>query len=180
MIVYRNFESPLGEMIGGATERGICFLEWHDRGGVETILKRVEKRYKMKLTEGTDEHLQLMSEELAQYFAGELKQFRSKIDVTGTPFERVVWNELLKIEYGRTMSYGEMAARLNKPGAARAVGRANGANSLSILIPCHRVIEANGNLRGYGGKLWRKRYLLDLESGASRLALADQVAVGVR
>jgi len=166
-------------MIGGATERGVCFLEWHDRGGVETILNRVAKRYKMKLTEGTNAHLQSMSDELARYFAGELKQFKTAIDVTGTPFERTVWNELLKIECGKTISYGELAARLNKPGAARAVGRANGANYLAILIPCHRVIEANGNMRGYGGKVWRKRYLLDLESGASRLALDTQIASAI-
>lgn len=172
MIVYHDFESPLGPMIGGATDNGVCFLEWHDRGGVETILKRVEKRYKTDCTRGSNPHLSTMADELERYFANELKTFDTKIDVTGTAFERVVWNELLKIRYGRTMSYGELAARLNRPGAARAVGRANGANYLAILIPCHRVIEANGNLRGYGGGLWRKRNLLQLETGERSLDLS--------
>ena len=152
-------------MIGGATPNGICFLEWHDRGGVVAILKRVKKRYKCELAEGNNCHLDSLESELALYFKSKLKQFETTLDVKGTEFESKVWAELLKIDYGVTRSYGEMATLLNKPGAARAVGRANGANYLGIVIPCHRVIEANGKLRGYGGKLWRKKYLLDLESG---------------
>jgi AraC family transcriptional regulator of adaptative response/methylated-DNA-[protein]-cysteine methyltransferase len=163
-------------MIGGATEQGVCLLEWHDRGGVETILKRVEKRYKTEVTRGTNEHLSTMATELERYFAGELKRFETKIDVAGTPFERSVWCELLKINYGTTRSYGEIASHVNKPGAARAVGRANGANYLAILIPCHRVIEANGNLRGYGGGLWRKKYLLQLETGERSFDLPPAIS----
>jgi AraC family transcriptional regulator of adaptative response/methylated-DNA-[protein]-cysteine methyltransferase len=151
-------------MIAGASSKGVCFLEWHDRGGVERIKQRVEKRYKVPLQKGNNLHLSQLEEDLVAYFAAELKQFKVTIDVSGTPFERKTWEQLLAIPYGETRSYTQIAQTLGKPGARRAVGRANGANYLSIVIPCHRVIEANGNLRGYGGKLWRKKYLLELEA----------------
>jgi len=164
-IVFRDVSSPLGEMIAGATDKGVCFLEWHDRGGVERIKQRVEKRYKMELIEGNNQHLDQLEKELASYFTGKLKKFKVSVDVTGTLFERRTWEQLLLIPYGETRSYSQIASALGKTNARRAVGRANGANYLSIVIPCHRVIEANGNLRGYGGKLWRKKYLLELEEG---------------
>lgn len=162
-IVYCNFDSPLGEMIAGATERGVCFLEWHDRGGVERIKARVTKRYDRELVEGDNSHLKLLRKELAQYFEGKLTRFTTPIDVDGTPFEMSVWKQLLMIPCGETRSYGQMAKLLGKPGASRAVGRANGANNVSIVIPCHRVIDSNGNLHGYGGGVWRKKWLLELE-----------------
>jgi len=162
-ICYRNLESPWGTMIGGATRNGACFLEWHDRGGVETILRRVARRYRCEPLPGDNAHLTRLEAELEEYFRGERREFTVSIDVTGTPFERRVWDVLLGIPCGATCSYGEIAASLGKPTASRAVGRANGANYLAILIPCHRVIEASGALRGYGGGLWRKRRLLELE-----------------
>ena len=164
-ILFRNLNSPLGQMIAGATNKGVCFLEWHDRGGIERIKQRVEKRYKLPLVEGNNRHLDQLEKELGDYFTEKLRKFGVKIDVTGTPFEKKVWEQLLQIPYGETRSYGQVAKLLGKSGAQRAVGKANGANYLSIVIPCHRVIEANGNLRGYGGKLWRKKYLLELEAG---------------
>ncbi len=165
-IVYCNFESPLGEMIAGATETGVCFLEWHDRGGVERIKERVIKRYRAQLEEGSNRHLKLLRSELEKYFQGKLEKFLVPVDVKGTPFEKRDWEQLMKIPYGVTISYGELARRMGNVNASRAVGRANGANYLSIVIPCHRVIEANGKLRGYGGGLWRKQYLIELEAGA--------------
>ena len=164
-IVYRDFKSPLGPMIAGATPNGVCFLEWHDRGGVERIMERVEKRYNMPLRPGGNAHLERLEGELAGYFAGTEKRFLTSVDVTGTQFEQAVWGQLVAIPYGQTRGYGDLALALGKPGAQRAVGRANGANYVSIVIPCHRVIESNGNLRGYGGGLWRKKWLLELERG---------------
>jgi AraC family transcriptional regulator of adaptative response/methylated-DNA-[protein]-cysteine methyltransferase len=152
-------------MIAGATEKGVCFLEWHDRGGVERILARVEKRYKRQSIAGSNHHLDLLEKELADYWNGKLTSFTVRTDIDGTKFEQAVWKQLCNIPYGTTRSYGQIATAVGKPTAARAVGRANGANYLSIVIPCHRVIEANGNLRGYGGKVWRKKHLLDLECG---------------
>ncbi len=169
-ILYSYIQSPIGNMIAGATDKGICFLEWHDRGGVERILSRVEKRYKKSLEQGIPKYLLKLQDELDNYFDGILDYFKVPIDVSGTKFENRVWNKLLKIPYGETRSYGEIASELGNPGASRAVGRANGSNYLSIVIPCHRVIESNGKLRGYGGGLWRKKYLLDIERRAfSRL-----------
>ena len=162
-ILYSTVQSPLGDMIAGSTDKGICFLEWHDRGGVERILSRVEKRYRKPLEESVSEHLLKLQTELNNYFDGTLTDFEVPIDVNGTEFENRVWDHLLKIPYAETRSYGEIALELGKPGASRAVGRANGSNYLSIVIPCHRVIESNGKLRGYGGGLKRKKYLLDLE-----------------
>ncbi len=170
-IVYCNFESPLGEMIAGATETGVCFLEWHDRGGVERIKERIIKRYRAQLEEGSNRHLKLLRSELEKYFQGKLEKFSVPVDVKGTPFEMRDWEQLMKIPYGATISYGELARRMENANASRAVGRANGANYLSIVIPCHRVIEANGKLRGYGGGLWRKQYLIELEAGAQPATL---------
>jgi len=165
IIVYRDFDSPLGEMIAGATPKGVCFLEWHDRGGVEQILRRVEKRHKSRPKPGNNAHLDQLESELAGYFSGTRTRFSTPTDVTGTPFEQTVWAHLLAIPYGQVRSYGEIATAIGQSGASRAVGRANGANYLSIVVPCHRVIESNGGLRGYGGGLWRKKWLLELEQG---------------
>ena len=163
-ILYSSVQTPLGDMIAGATDKGICFLEWYDRGGVECILSRVEKRYKRPLEQGSSELLRKLQNELSNYFDRTINKFLVPLDVNGTIFENRVWDKLLKIPYGETRSYGEIASELGKPGASRAVGRANGSNYLAIVIPCHRVIESNGKLRGYGSGLWRKKYLLDLES----------------
>jgi methylated-DNA-[protein]-cysteine S-methyltransferase len=110
-----------------------------------------------------------VKEELAAYFAGELTTFTIKVAFAGTDFQRRVWTELQQIPYGETTTYGELAERLGRPTAARAVGLANGKNPISIIVPCHRVIGSTGSLTGYGGGLPRKRYLLDFERGVPAL-----------
>jgi len=110
--------------------------------------------------------------QLRAYFAGERTAFDLPLRAAGTPFEQGVWDELRRIPYGETTSYGELAARVGEPSAARAVGRANGRNPIPIIVPCHRVIGADGSLTGFGGGLECKRALLDLESGALSLRLA--------
>jgi O-6-methylguanine DNA methyltransferase len=117
----------------------------------------------MEVGEGTNPYLDRLEEELAHYFEGTLHEFTVPLDRPGTPFQTAVWDRLLEIPYGETCSYGEVARAIGKPGASRAVGRANGENCIAIVIPCHRVIESGGGLRGYGGGLARKRWLLDLE-----------------
>ncbi|MFF2729596.1 methylated-DNA--[protein]-cysteine S-methyltransferase [Streptomyces sp. NPDC058008] len=109
--------------------------------------------------------------QLAAYFAGELTEFDLPLDLAGTPFQRSVWAELVRIPYGETRSYGELAESLGKPGASRAVGLANGKNPVGIIVPCHRVIGASGSLTGYGGGLDRKQRLLAFEQGGQ-----DEVA----
>jgi methylated-DNA-[protein]-cysteine S-methyltransferase len=107
--------------------------------------------------------------QLAAYFAGELTSFDLDLAPDGTPFQRKVWTALRGIPYGQTVTYGQLAARIGAPAASRAVGLANGKNPISIVVPCHRVIGADGSLTGYGGGLPRKRFLLDLERGAGEL-----------
>jgi methylated-DNA-[protein]-cysteine S-methyltransferase len=104
-------------------------------------------------------------EQLEQYFAGERRAFDVPLDLRGSDFQRSVWSALLEIPYGATASYGEIARRVGRPGKARAVGRANGSNPVAVIVPCHRVIGADGTLTGYGGGMERKRALLDLEAG---------------
>ncbi|MGW4062545.1 methylated-DNA--[protein]-cysteine S-methyltransferase [Amycolatopsis sp. NPDC004747] len=104
--------------------------------------------------------------ELKEYFAGQRQEFEVPLAFAGTPFQQLVWAELRKIPYGTTISYGQLADRLGKPAASRAVGLANGKNPIGIIVPCHRVVGSNGSLTGYGGGLDRKRYLLDFEQGA--------------
>ncbi len=165
-ILFRDdIESPLGAMIAGTSSQGICFLEWRDRGGIERILQRVEQRYRLPVKQGEHPYVQRLIKELAEYFRGARAAFTGPLHIAGTAFEQSVWNQLLAIPHGETRSYGDLARALGNPGASRAVGRANGANYISILIPCHRVCDSNGNLHGYGGGLWRKKRLLDLEAG---------------
>ncbi len=106
-----------------------------------------------------------VAEQLAEYFAGSRRAFDLELALDGNAFERRVWDALVEIPYGETASYGEIARRIGEPGAARAVGLANGRNPIAVIVPCHRVIGADGSLTGYGGGLKRKRFLLDLESG---------------
>lgn len=107
------------------------------------------------------------TEQLEAYFAGELKEFTMRLRLHGTPFQRAVWDQLRRIPYGETRGYGELAETLGNPGASRAVGLANGKNPIGIIVPCHRVVGANGSLTGYGGGLDRKQRLLDFESGSA-------------
>jgi len=122
---------------------------------------------------GESDHLRQLRAELAEYFAGKCRHFSVPVVYPGTEFEQRVWNQLLAIPYSETRSYQDLARTLGQPGASRAVGRANGMNRIAILIPCHRVVNHNGELGGYGGGLWRKRILLELER-TGELASAPQ------
>ena len=112
--------------------------------------------------------------QLGEYFAGARRTFDVPLDLRGSEFQRAFWAALLEIPYGETASYGEIARRVGRPGKARAVGRANGSNPIAVIVPCHRVIGADGTLTGYGGGLERKRLLLDLESGRAQLGVLSQ------
>lgn len=111
------------------------------------------------------------AEQLAAYFAGDLRDFDIDLSTSGTPFQCRVWAALRDIPYGETASYGELAAALGQPSASRAVGLANGKNPVSIIVPCHRVVGANGSMTGYGGGIARKRWLLDFEGGTQQTLL---------
>ena len=155
--------SPLGPLVAGATPEGICLLEFCDRRMLETQLRTCQRLFASPLVPGTNPHLERLQTELAGYFAGRLRRFSVPLVYPGTPFQRRVWEQLLAIPYGETRSYQELAAAVSEPKAVRAVGRANGLNRIAIVIPCHRVVNKDGRLGGYGGGLRRKQYLLDVE-----------------
>ena len=117
--------------------------------------------------------------QLERYFRGALREFDVPLDLQGTEFQKRVWSALLEIPYGETRSYSDLARRLGKPNATRAVGAANGANPIAIIVPCHRVIASNGSLWGYGGGLERKRFLLDLEASTSSSSLFSSSTASV-
>jgi AraC family transcriptional regulator of adaptative response/methylated-DNA-[protein]-cysteine methyltransferase len=156
--------TPLGPLVAGATDAGICLLEFTDRRMLEAQFATVRRLFKAPLVPGSNEHLEALHGELTSYFAGALRSFSVPLVYPGTSFQRRVWEQLLTIPYGETRSYEELAVAVGEPKAVRAVGRANGLNRISILIPCHRVVRKNGGLGGYGGGLRRKQYLLSLES----------------
>ena len=173
-ILLHRLTTPLGPMIAGASETALFLLEFADRRMLETQIERVRARTGRVAVPGVNEVILQVGEELDAYFAGELRDFTLPLETPGSDFQRAVWEGLRAIPYGETRSYGEQTRRLGLPrDAVRAVARANGDNRIAIVIPCHRVIGADGNLTGYGGGLWRKRRLLDLER-----AVAEGSALG--
>jgi AraC family transcriptional regulator of adaptative response/methylated-DNA-[protein]-cysteine methyltransferase len=166
-IMTGAIDTPLGPMIAGATDGGLCLLEFTDRRMLEGQLDRLRKLLGQPLVPGEHPHLSQMRDELGRYFAGTITTFTTPLAVRGTPFEERVWRELVAIPYGETLSYAQLAARVGSAGGQRAVGRANGMNRIAIVIPCHRVVNSDGQLGGYGGGLWRKHWLLAMERRAS-------------
>jgi methylated-DNA-[protein]-cysteine S-methyltransferase len=157
---YTIVPSPIGDLLISGTADAVTCIEFADAPNAH--LPDVGWRR-------DDAALRLATNQLGAYFAGELTAFDLPLEPRGTPFQQRVWAALRQIPYGTTTSYGRLAARLGDPRAVRAVGLANGRNPISIVIPCHRVIGADGSLTGYGGGLHRKRWLLSLESGALSL-----------
>ena len=164
ILVVRLLPSPLGPLLVSASERGICMLEFADHADIVERARELARSRSAALVPGTNRHLDQVQVELGEYFARRRTRFAVALDVAGAPFQLEVWEALRAIPPGATRSYGELAAQLGRPGAQRAVARANASNRISILIPCHRVIGADGKLTGYGGGLWRKRRLLELEA----------------
>lgn len=163
VITITRITTPLGPMLAGTTDKGICLLEFTDRKMLETELKQLQKLLASPLLPGQHRYFDQLTAELQEYFAGARKVFTVPLDTPGTSFQQQVWQELIRIPFGATRSYKQQAIHLNQPAAIRAVANANGLNRVSILIPCHRVIGTDGSLTGYGGGIWRKQWLLDHE-----------------
>jgi AraC family transcriptional regulator of adaptative response/methylated-DNA-[protein]-cysteine methyltransferase len=157
-------DTPLGAMVAIADDSGLHLLEFVDRRGLEREIVLLRKQTKSVVLPGDNAHLTKIAGELKSYFDGTTDKFSVTLVTAGTPFEKSVWKLLITIPPGKTWSYSQLAAKLRNPNAVRAVGRANGRNRLSIVIPCHRVIRADGELCGYGGGIWRKQWLLDHET----------------
>ncbi len=163
IIYLKRIETPLGTMIACARESGICMLEFSDRKSLAAELEEISRYFGAHIIPGESSIFATLEEELHEYFNGERKTFSVSLSPVGTDFQKKVWEVLMKIPYGTTTSYREQAKILGNPKAVRAVANANGLNKISILIPCHRIIGSNGTLTGYGGGIWRKQKLLELE-----------------
>ncbi|RPI19033.1 MAG: methylated-DNA--[protein]-cysteine S-methyltransferase [Ignavibacteriae bacterium] len=168
-IVTSLIDTPLGHIILAATSEGLCMSEFTDRRMLEYQVKTLRKYFKAAIVPGSNKHIEQAKLEFKAYFEGKLERFKVPLAYPGTEFQQKVWNELQKIPYGTTISYEELADRTGHHGACRAVGTANGMNRLGIIIPCHRVVNKGGKLGGYGGGLWRKQWLLELERGQKNL-----------
>lgn len=163
-------ESPLGPLVAAAVDDGICLLEFSDRRMLEQQFVILRRRFGRSAAPGDHPHFATLRRELDAYFAGDPARLDVPISAPGSRFQQSVWEAVRAIPRGQTRTYEAIARSIGSPGAARAVGRANGMNRLAILIPCHRVVTAAGTLGGYGGGIWRKEALLDLErAGTLRL-----------
>lgn len=161
-------DTRLGPMIAIADEEALYLLEFVDRRGLEREVKRLRQKTKSAIIPGLTEPIRSIEYELSQYFEGELRKFKTPISLLGTPFQKRVWAELKKISHSQTRSYSDIAVEIGKPSAVRAVAQANGANQIAIVIPCHRIINNNGELGGYGGGLTRKKWLINHEKQGGR------------
>jgi len=162
-VLVTRLATPLGPLVAGATDEQLVLLEFADRRGLPGQLATLGKRLRAVFVPGESALLERVGTQLSEWFAGTRAEFEVPVHAPGTPFQEAVWDALRAIPRGRTVSYRQLATTLGRPSAVRAVGAANGANRLAILIPCHRVIGADGSLTGYGGGLWRKRRLLEIE-----------------
>jgi AraC family transcriptional regulator of adaptative response/methylated-DNA-[protein]-cysteine methyltransferase len=164
MIVYvKHIDTPLGSMYGGTTDQGICFIEFIDRVKLDAELARLSKELDATLEPGEHPFLVQLEEELKEYFEKKRTQFNVPLHLTGTEFQKSVWNSLLEIPYGKTCTYKQQAVQLGQLPAIRAIAATNGQNKHAIVIPCHRVIGSDGNLTGYAAGLSKKAWLLDFE-----------------
>jgi AraC family transcriptional regulator of adaptative response/methylated-DNA-[protein]-cysteine methyltransferase len=158
-------DTPLGPMLAISDEEVLYLLEFVDRRGLEREIERLRLKTKSAIIPGSTGPIASIEAELKSYFEGNLHDFKTPIHLLGSPFQKLVWAELMRIPYGETRSYADQARAIGKQSAYRAVANANGANQFAILIPCHRIINSNGDLGGYGGGIARKRWLIDHEKG---------------
>jgi AraC family transcriptional regulator of adaptative response/methylated-DNA-[protein]-cysteine methyltransferase len=168
LLLYTRLLTPLGPMIAMAEDRGLVVLEFVDRPALSAEVEELRSRYGYAVAPGRNPHLDCVEQEITAYFAGTLHEFSVPLVTPGTEFQNRVWAALRSIPHGTVETYGSVAGKIGSPTASRAVGHANGQNRVSIIIPCHRVIGADGSLTGYGGGQHRKAFLLDLERKSSQ------------
>lgn len=163
IIKTKRYESPCGVLLLGSFGDKLCLCDWQVEKPRNHVNQRLKRILNAEFETGTSEVIEKAVKQLDEFFAGQRQEFDVPMLFVGTDFQKTVWNELLKIPFGKTISYGEMARRIGMPKAVRAVANANGANAISIFAPCHRVIGSDHSLTGYGGGLDIKRALLELE-----------------
>lgn len=163
-----ELETPLGTMVAVSDDQGIYLLNFLDMKGLDKVLKKLESFTRTSIIEGMTDPLVLLEKELKGYFEGKLKTFNTPIHLIGTPFQKRALRVLLDIPYGETRSYAEQAEMAGNPTAFRAAANANGTNRLCLLLPCHRIINSNGELGGYGSGVARKKWLLEHEKNSKK------------
>jgi len=174
-IAISYYKTPVGELILGSYKDKLCIADWRYRKMRKSINDRLQKQLNSVYIEKETPIIKETSKQLDEYFEGERQFFEISLLCIGTDFQKKVWNELIKIPYGKTLSYSELSKRLGDVKAIRAVASANGANAISILVPCHRIIGSKGELTGYAGGLRAKQKLLDLEKKATGQAVQTQL-----
>jgi len=176
-IEFQHYQSPAGNLVLGSFNNRLCLCDWDIEPHHNRIFQRIQKSTQATTEEGCNEVIEKAIAQLDEYFAGNREEFDIPLLFFGTDFQKNVWNTLLKIPYGMTLSYAELAQKAGTPKAVRAIANANGANAISILVPCHRIITSNHKLGGYGGGIEAKKILLELEEKGQRektLALVNQ------
>ncbi len=168
-IIIQYYKTPVGEMILGSYGDKLCLSDWRYRKMRTSIDKRVTSILGAEYEEGTSEVIEITKTQLDEYFKGERKKFDIPLLIAGTDFQKKVWGALIKVPYGKTETYLGLAKKIGNEKAVRAVAAANGANAISIIIPCHRIIGSDGSLTGYAGGLNTKKKLLSMESPAKFL-----------
>jgi len=171
-INIQYYKTKIGELILGSYENKLCILDFRYRRMRSVVDKRIKDSLQAEFIEQDDKILQETRKQIDKYLAGERKKFEIPILMIGSDFQKQVWKELMKVKYGETASYLDLAKRIDNQKAVRAVASANGANSIGLIIPCHRIIETNGGLGGYGGGLPVKKRLLKIE--AENTPLTDE------
>lgn len=163
VLVSSCIETDLGTMMIVASEKGICLFGFVDGRYLDLELRLLSAALKAPLVRGESPYFEMLEKQVRQYFDGERRDFTVPLDLVGTVFQKQVWLSLLQIPYGSTTNYAKQAALVGKPSAVRAVAAANGKNKISIVLPCHRIVGADGSPTGYAGGIWRKKKLLELE-----------------
>lgn len=162
-IYIHYWKSPAGELLLGSYEEMLCLCDWRHRKMRNSVDHRIQKFIGSSFKKGESEVIKNTISQLEEYFSGNRKDFNIPLALAGTSFQTSVWNALLSVDYGKTESYLSLSKKLQNEKAIRAVASANGANAISILVPCHRIIGSNGELTGYAGGLAAKKKLLELE-----------------
>lgn len=163
IISVQRYPSPCGMLMLGSFGDRLCLCDWQVERHSDLVKRRLKRMLSAEFEEAPSEITRCAAAQLDEYFAGKRRAFDVPLRFAGTDFQKRVWEELLHIPYGVTISYGELARRLDRPSAVRAVANANGANAMSIFVPCHRIIGTDHSLTGYAGGLQAKRMLLELE-----------------
>ena len=177
-LAYHVMSSPIGLLFLARSERGLKILSFMDRKSIRRVIASHQDTLPDATWQPSLLDLKPVVDQLESYFCGTLTEFELRLDPDGTPFQLSVWKALLKIPYAQTRTYGEIARALKQPRAARAVGLANNQNPIAIVVPCHRVIGADGKLTGYGGGMHRKRWLLQHEARFGRVGAASGDLLG--